>query len=102
MVLQHVGTRPRQHSGQPATETCRMIAEFRAATTGFDADQLDFFLAYELVENSDRIRSTAYAGNDCSWELAFGFHDLRAGFAADYGVEIANHGRIGMCAENTA
>ena len=79
-----------------------MIAEFFAAASGFDADQLYFFILDEFVEDADGVRAAAHASNDCSWQLAFGFQNLCARFMADDFVKVAHHGGIGMRSQHAA
>src|SRR5262249_9595868 len=101
LVLQNVGISSLQYSWQSAMKSSRMFAQLFSATTGFATDQLDLLLADELVKNSNRVRSTAYAGYDRRRQLAFGFHDLCPRLAANYGVKVAHHGRIRMCPQDT-
>ncbi len=79
-----------------------MFAEGGAAAAGFDADELDVGVGEELVEGSDGVGAAAYAGDDGGGELALGFEDLFAGFAADDAVEVADHGGVGVGSEGAA
>ena len=101
-VLQHVRVSSLQHAGRAAAETGGVIAQFFAAPSGFDADQFDFLVLDELVENSDGVRAAADAGDDRVGQFAFGFQNLRAGFASDDAVKIAHHGGIRMRAQHAA
>ena len=101
-ILQHVGIGSLQHARRAAAKTRRMFAQLVAAPSGFDADELHFFVLDEVIENADGIRSAADAGDDGSGQFAFGFENLRAGFASDDFVEVAHHGRIRMRAQHAA
>src|SRR6202034_892519 len=71
-------------------------------TTGFDADEADFFVRDELVECADGVGAAANTGDNRGRQAVFFFENLRAGFAADDAMKVANHGRIRMRAENAA
>jgi hypothetical protein len=66
-----------------------VIAESLAAASSFDADEADFLVVQEVVEDSDRVRAAADAGDDGCWQFAFGFENLGAGIEADAGMKIA-------------
>src|ERR1019366_5058137 len=83
LVLQHVGIRSLQNARRAAAETGRVLAERFAPAAGFDSDEFDFLVFEEVVENADRVRSSADTGDDGVGKFAFGFADLDAGFASD-------------------
>src|SRR6478735_7248731 len=76
-VLQHVRISSLKHSRRASAETCRMVAELFAATTGFNSNKLYFFILDELVKNPDGVRSAANTSDDCLGKLAFGAQNLR-------------------------
>src|SRR5712692_1793606 len=54
------------------------------------------------MEQADRVRPAAHAGEKEVRQAAFGFEDLGASLAPDDGLKIAHHLRIGMRAEHRA
>ena len=72
-VLQDVGERTLQYSRRPALEAGSVISKLVAAASGFDADQSDFLVFQEFVENSDCVRSAADASDDRGWQLPSAF-----------------------------
>src|SRR5258708_3282162 len=79
-----------------------MVGESGAASAGFNADQTDLLVGDKFPEDADGVRSAAHAGDDGRRQFAFRLQNLRAGFAPDHGMEIADHGGIRMRAERAA
>jgi hypothetical protein len=97
VVLQDVRVGALQDAGRASSEAGGVLAEGFAAASGFDADQLNFLIfTDEVVENSDRVRAAADAGDDGGGQFAFGFRESARGLRADDAVEVADHGGIGM------
>ena len=65
IVLQYVGIGTLQHAGAATTEACGVVAQPEASSTGFDANEPDMGLVYEIVECANRIGTAAYAGQHC-------------------------------------
>src|SRR5579864_3361104 len=101
-VLQDVRESSLKYSGQSAAKTRSMFAQFIAPSTSLHADQLDLLIFEELMEDSNRVRAAAHAGNDGCRQPAFSLQNLRAGFAANHGMKIAHHGGIRMSAQYAA
>ncbi len=106
--LQHVGVGALQNAGARSGEAlrggeaCGVFAEFVAAAAGFDADHFYGFVFQKFVEQADGVGTAADAGKKMRGQAIFRSENLRAGFAADAGVEIAHHRGIRMRAENRA
>src|ERR1041385_3856766 len=96
IVLQDIRKRSLQYSGPSALvgKARGMFAQLRTATSGLDADQLDFLIAEKFVEDSDGVRSPADTGDHCRGQFALCLPDLLPGFARDHAMEIAHHRRI--------
>src|SRR3954451_3143427 len=101
-ILQDIRESPLQHSRQAAAKARSVIAQFIAATAGLNPNQLDALVLDEFMENSNRVGSTAYAGDDRRRQLAFSLQDLCSRFTANHRVKIAHHGGIRMSTQNTA
>ena len=99
-ILKHIHQVPCRTPGEPAAKTGCVLAQRLAAASGFDPDEFNFFVFDEIVEDSYRVRSSADAGDDSLRKFAFGFENLRAGFASDDAMEVAHHGWIGMRSEH--
>src|SRR5262249_49788520 len=80
----------------------RVLAQLRPPAAGFYANQLDALVFDELVEDADRVRTAANAGNDRRRKPAFSFENLRARLVTDDGVEIAHHGGIRVRSQHAA
>src|SRR5258706_5825812 len=106
--LQYVSVGALQDAGARSGEALRggeargVFAETIAAAAGFDADHFYRFIFHKFVKQADGVRTAANAGEEMRGQTLFRGEDLRAGFAADAGVKIADHGRIRMRAENGA
>src|SRR5882762_11909684 len=79
-----------------------MFAQCRAAATGLDSNEFDFLVFEKVVEDTDRVGSSADAGDDGVRKFALGLANLRARFASNDAMEVAHHGRIGMRSEHAA
>src|ERR1051326_2695097 len=101
-VLQNVRIRSLQYTGQTTAKSGCMIAQFVAAAAGFNADQVYFFVADEVVKDADLIRPATNTGNDCSGKFSFRFHDLCASLTANDFMEVADHRGIGVRAKHAA
>src|SRR5436309_14318404 len=80
----------------------RMIAECRPTATRFDADHSDVLVPNKVEEQANRIAPSTNAGDERSRKAAFLLQNLRADFASDDGLEVANHKRIRMRTKNRA
>src|SRR5258706_160510 len=74
----------------------------RAAAAGLGADQAYRGVADEGMEDADRVRAAAHAGEDRVGQTPGRFEDLAARLDADHALEIAHDRRIGMRAERRA
>jgi len=83
-------------------ETRSVFAKAVAAAASFDADHFYFGILQKFVEQADSIRAATNAGHEVGGQALFRGNDLRAGFAADAGMKIADHRWIRMCAEDGA
>src|SRR6516165_1240944 len=102
LILQDIGERSLESSGDSATKARSMLAELGSAAPGFNADQAHVAILDELVECADRVRSAADTGNDSGGQAAFFLEDLLLHLATDAAMKIANHCRVGMCSERAA
>ncbi len=96
--------RPVEDADAPRPEAGRVLARARrTAPAGLDADELDAGVREERVEEADRVRAAADAGDEEVGESRRAtFRALRARLAADDGVEVAHHRRVGVRAEDRA
>src|SRR5207244_6271004 len=101
-ILQHVRVCSLQDSRRSAAKTRRVLAQLLTATAGLYSNQPNFLVLDEVVEDPDRIRATAYAGDDCSRQLPFRFQDLCPRLASDYAMKVPHHGGIGVRAQHTS
>ena len=83
-------------------ETRGVFAEAVAAAAGFDADHFYVGIFQKFEEQADGVGAAADAGVEMRGQALFGGEDLLTGFAADDGLEIADHGGIRMRAEDGA
>src|ERR1035438_1239524 len=102
LVLQHIRKSSLQNARRSAAEARRMLAQRFAAASSLYADQLYFLVLDEVVEDANRVRPSADAGDDGFRQFAFGFENLDASFASNDAVEVAHHGRIGMRSKHAA
>ena len=63
VILHHVAEAAVQHAGLAVAERGGVVAGFRAAAAGFDADESDFFVLDERIEHAGRIAAAADAGD---------------------------------------
>src|SRR3984893_7047399 len=101
-ILQQVGVGSLQHARRTTVKTGGMFAQTLAAPAGLDADELHPLFLEELMEDANRIRAAANAGDNRARQFAFDFEDLRARLAADAFMKIANHPRVRMSAQHAA
>ena len=101
-ILQDVGVGALQHAGARAGVTLRggeargVFTEFVAAAASFDTNHFYVGVAQKSVEETDSVGTAADAGEEMRGQALFGSEDLLAGFAADDGLKIADHGRVRM------
>ena len=76
-----------------------MFAKLRAAPTGFDANQLDAFVADKRVEQADGIAAPADAGVQRIRQAALSLKNLGARLNADHTMKVADHDWIRMCTQ---
>jgi hypothetical protein len=60
----------------------------------FYADQLDFFVRHECVEDAHGVRSPADAGDDGFRQTFRAREHLSPGLTANHRLEIAHHARV--------
>src|ERR1022692_2103912 len=101
-ILQQIGKGSLQHARRTAVKAGGMFSQLFAASTGFDADELHSLVFDEIVEDANRIRAAADAGDNRVRQFALSFNDLRARLAANDFVKIAHHRWIWMSAEHAA
>src|SRR5919201_2383846 len=102
LILQNIRICPLQHSGCATTKTCGVLSQFPTTATSFDPDELHVALGDKLLENSNCVGSSANTRNDGRRKAVLGSQNLDTCLLADYGLKIADHGWVGMCAEHTA
>src|SRR5882724_4069298 len=96
IVLQNVGKRSLQHARGAAAKTCSMFAQQFAAAAGFHADEFYPFVFYEVVKNTDGVRSATDTGDDRCRQPAFSLQNLGTSFASDDYLKITHHSGIRM------
>src|SRR6266496_5422181 len=94
LVLQYVRVCPLQNPRKSTVKSRGVIAQAVPTPACLDTDQLHFLVANKFVEDPDRIRPAADAGNDRIRQFSFSFHDLGPCLATNYGVKVTNHRRI--------
>ncbi len=108
LVLQHVGVSALEDAGARTGETlvggqaCGVFAKTLAAAARLDAHHFYVRVLEKFVEEADRVGAATDAGVKMGGQALFGGENLRASFAADDGLKIADHRRVGMRAENGA
>src|ERR1035438_2941483 len=102
-VLQNKGISPLQYAGATSlpAEPCRMFSQRVAASSGFNANQLDFAVLDELIESANGVGTPANTGDYRGRKLPFCLQDLSARLFADDAVEVAHHRGIRMRAQHT-
>ena len=101
-ILQNVGKSSLQYARGASAKTSSMVTQFFTAATVFYTDQFHFFVADEVEENTNRVRTSANAGDDGRWQLAFHFQNLPPAFFSGNLVEVAHHRRIRMRSQHAA
>src|SRR4029453_7867902 len=96
LVLKHEGTCTLKNPRTPAGEARGMAAADDLFASGFHTNEPHVLVLDEGIENAHGIAPTANTCDDCRGKCAGLLEDLSAGFAADYGLEFANHQRIRM------
>jgi hypothetical protein len=96
VVAQHVGAVAVQHAGPTGCERSRVMTTGQPFAGGLGADDAHARVVEEGVEQADRVGAAAHAGSDHVGQPAVFLQHLRACLAADDGVEVAHHQRIGM------
>src|SRR5271170_4154255 len=79
-----------------------MVAKRHSPPSCFDANQSDILVGKKLIKGPNRIRPSADTGDHCARQTAFLLEDLPSHLFADNAVKVANHGWVGMRAEDTA
>ena len=78
------------------------VALVNAASCSFNADEVNRSIIEEGVEKSHGVRAAADTGNQTVRQAAFGPVHLFTDFLANDGLEVADHGGIGVGASNSA
>src|SRR4030095_16870340 len=91
LVLKHEGTCTLKNPRTPAGEARGMAAADDLFASGFHTNEPHVLVVDEGIENAHGIAPTANTCDDCRGKCAGLLEDLSAGFAADYGLELANH-----------
>src|SRR5437763_438653 len=94
IILQDITHRALQHSRSAAAvgiESRRVLAQLAATSARFDADHSHGIIAQARMKQSNRIRSTADAGNQASRQTSLFLKNLRARFSPDDALKIAHH-----------
>src|SRR5947199_7329261 len=97
LVLKHVAHSPLKDSGTAAAtlvEACGVQAQLRARAAGFDANHTNTLIAEERIEQPNRVRAAPDARDERVGQTPFAFKNLRARFAADDALKLANHERV--------
>ena len=102
VVLHHVAVAAVEDAGLAVAERGGVVAGFRAAAAGFDADERDLFVLDERIEHAGRVAAAADAGDDRIRQAAELLARLLDGFAADDRLEIADDPRERMRADDGA
>src|SRR5512142_3317577 len=79
-----------------------MPARGNSFSARLHADQFDPFILHERAKDTDRIRSSADAGDDSVGEPSRFRQHLFTSLAADYGLELSHHGWVWMGTERRA
>src|SRR5579872_2722586 len=94
-VLQDEGASAVQHSHAPGCQTGRMLARrVEAAAGSLNTPQLYRLVAQEVRKDSERVASSADAGDDVIGQAPKTLETLRARLRADDAAELAYHERI--------
>ena len=96
VVLEQIGAVAMQHARRPAGERGGVFSRLHALAAGFDGDHPHAGVVEEGMEQPQGVRAAADAGHQHVRQPAFALQDLRLGLAADDGLEIAHHRRVGM------
>ena len=79
-----------------------MFARLCATSTRFDTDEPDTFIFDEGIKHTSCVAATADASDDGIGEFAERFEALFASFTTDDGLEVSDHHREGMRADDGA
>jgi hypothetical protein len=107
-VLQDVGVGALQNARASASEAlvggeaCGVLAKPVAAAASLDTDHFYAGILEEFVEETNGVGAATNTGVKMRGQALFGSEDLFAGFAANDGLEIADHGGVRMRAKNGA
>src|ERR1017187_9130036 len=93
LVLQHIGISALQDPRRTAAKTHCMLAQFSAASAGFDANEADLAVLKEFVKCADGVRAASDAGDDGGGQTTLFGQDLLLHFDTNDALEIAHHGR---------
>ena len=85
-----------QHARATGSDRCGVAPGADAVTGGLGTDDLDLAVVEEGMEQADGIAAAADAGGDRIGQAAILGQHLLACFAADDGIEVAHHARIGI------
>ena len=102
IILQEIGLVAVEDARLAAFQRGGVLTGFDAVAGRLDADQAHFLILDEGMEEAHRIGPTTDTGDAGIGQAAQAFLHLGAGFAADDGLEIADHGRIGVRAGDRA
>ncbi len=80
----------------------RVLVDLEARTAGLDGVEGDLVVGYEGVERPHRVRAAAGAGDDAVREPTRLFPDLRSSFVADNCLEVPDHLRERVRADDRA
>ena len=102
IVLKHERARALQHAGASAGKPRGMTSGRDPLASRFHADQTHRLVVDERVEDPDRVAAATDARHDDVGKAADLIEHLAARLAADHGLELAHHQRIGMRTERRA
>ena len=102
VVLEQIGHGPVQDADRARGEPRRVLAALDAEPTRLDPDHLDLLVLEERREHADRVAPPAHARDEVVREPAFGLEDLLARLPADHGLEVPDHHRIRVRAQDRA
>src|SRR5258705_4821616 len=101
-VLEDERPRPLEHAGASARDPRPGAPRRDRLAARFAADQPHARVVEEPIEDADGVAAATDAGDDHVGQAPRLLEDLRARFASDDGLELADHQRIGMRTERGA
>ena len=102
VVLEEVRHRTVKDAGAAAGECRGVVAAVHSLARRLDANEAHRLVGEERVEEPDRVRTAADAGDGVVWKAPFDLQHLCAGLVADDGLEVAHDHRVRVGADDGA